>query len=102
MECQETLEHMVVEYETIVDEDGYEEEEEEELYDCENGFEPADLADLVLHCVEYRPEVFPFNSLIVNGEPTHLDCLKISINRSRVDFKLLGKFSCRFPPFGRN
>ncbi len=45
MEGQETLEHMVVEYETIVDEDGYEEEEEEELYDCENDFEPSDLAD---------------------------------------------------------
>ncbi len=46
MECQETLEHMVVEYETIHNEDDYEEEEEEEeLYDCEDDFEPPDLAD---------------------------------------------------------
>ncbi len=45
MESQEKLEHLVVEYETVVDEDDYEEEEEEELYDCENAFEPSDLAD---------------------------------------------------------
>ncbi len=44
MENQETLEPMVVEYETVVDEDGYEEEEEEELYDCEDDFGPADQA----------------------------------------------------------
>ncbi len=46
MESQETLESVVVEYETVVDEDGYEEDEEEELYDCKDDFEPPDLADL--------------------------------------------------------
>ncbi len=44
MECQETLEHMVVEYETVVDEDNYK-EEQEALYDCDDDFEPPDLAD---------------------------------------------------------